>query len=451
VVDRVALVDQTSAALDRYGIDHGVIQAGHWRRRSYEYLQICSAQTLEARGFFPDLTLLIVDEAHSVRKEIARFIQARSDLRVLGLTATPFTRGLANLYSNVVNVSTTNQLIAEGFLVPLKVYAAIAPDMKGAKIVAGEWSDADIEQRGRTIIGDIVSEWVAKTALHFGGPVKTICFSATVNHGMELCRSFNEAGYRFVQVSYRDGSDDDRRAVIEEFRKPDSEIMGLVSCEVFTKGFDVPDVMCGIAARPYRRSLSSHIQQLGRVMRPAPEKQFALWLDHCGNVMRFRDDTERVFELGIDSLNDADLDSRTRQEPEKDLAERIKCSECGFILSPAIDICPACGHERQRRSMVETSPGQMVLVSGKEVEANGKYAFLRDRSAVWAQLAHISITRKKGDVEAAQRFAQAQYRNIYGSFARAKIENTFPEPPTEQLAGLVQSNIIRWAKGRVAL
>jgi hypothetical protein len=101
--------------------------------------------------------------------------------------------------------------------------------------------------------------------------------------------------------------------------------------------------------------------------------------------------------------------------------------------------------------MVETLPGQMVLVSGKEVEANGKYAFLRDRSAVWAQLAHISLKRKKGDVEAAQRFAQAQFRNIYGSFFRAKIEHTDPMPPSVQLAGLVQSNIIRWAKGRVAL
>ncbi|WP_310674267.1 DEAD/DEAH box helicase family protein, partial [Burkholderia multivorans] len=51
VVDRVNLVDQTSQRFDKYGIPHGVIQADHWRRRGYERIQICSAQTLEKRGF----------------------------------------------------------------------------------------------------------------------------------------------------------------------------------------------------------------------------------------------------------------------------------------------------------------------------------------------------------------------------------------------------------------
>ena len=40
VCDRVALVDQTSTTLDRYGVQHGVIQADHWRNRPYEYVQV---------------------------------------------------------------------------------------------------------------------------------------------------------------------------------------------------------------------------------------------------------------------------------------------------------------------------------------------------------------------------------------------------------------------------
>lgn len=244
IVDRVNLVDQTSALLDKYGIDHGVVQAGHWRWRPYERIQICSAQTIEKRGFFPDLNLLIVDEAHTTRKLTADLIKNRTDLTVIGLTATPFAKGMAEIYSNLVNVCTTNQLVADGFLVPLKMYAAKAIDMTGAKVVAGEWADREIEKRGIEIVGDIVSEWVDKTNLHFGGPVKTIVFSATVDHGEELCRQFNAAGYNFQQVSYRDGSDETRRALIEEFRKADSSIDGLISCEVFTKGFDVPDIRC---------------------------------------------------------------------------------------------------------------------------------------------------------------------------------------------------------------
>src|SRR5690242_13906378 len=74
IVDRVNLVDQTSEVLDSYGIAHGVVQAGHWRHRLYERIQVCSAQTIERRGIFPDLKLLINDEAHGMRREVVKFM-----------------------------------------------------------------------------------------------------------------------------------------------------------------------------------------------------------------------------------------------------------------------------------------------------------------------------------------------------------------------------------------
>lgn len=448
VVDRINLVDQTSAVLDDYGIPHGVIQAGHWRRRDYELIQVCSAQTLEKRGFFPNLGLLVVDEAHCVRKETAKLITGMDKLTVLGLTATPFTKGLSALYSNLVNVTTTDALTVDGYLVPLKIYAAIAPDMKGAKVIAGEWADRDIEDRGMCIVGDIVQEWQAKTTQYFGGPAKTICFSATVDHGAELCKQFQAAGHRFEQISYKDANDARRRELIEEFRKPDSSIVGLVSCEVFTKGFDVPDVMVGISARPYRKSFSSHIQQIGRVLRPADGKTFALWLDHSGNVIRFNADMLELFAGGVQSLDDNGLDSKARKEPDDEEKDAIKCRACGFVLPPNADICPACGHQRRRRP-IEWKSGIMVKVGGSAVPADGKYAFLADRASVWRQLCNIAYVRKRTPEEG-RRFAQAQYRNIYGSFSRQDYEATQLQEPCDQLRGLVQSNLIAYAKRRAA-
>ena len=445
VVDRVSLVDQTSAVLDEYRIDHGVQQAGHWRNRGYEYVRASSAQRIEKRGFFPDMKLLIVDEAHCTRRATTELIQSRHDLVVIGLTATPFTKGLGQIYSNIVNVTTTNRLIAEGWLVPLTMYAAKAIDMTGAKVVAGEWSDKEVEERGLSIVGDIVAEWVDKTQRHFGRPVKTICFSATVEHGEELCRQFNAAGFNFQQISYKDANEARRRELIAEFRKPDSMIDGLVSCEVFTKGFDVPDVLCGIAARPYRSSLSSHIQQMGRVMRPAPGKTFGLWLDHAGNALRFMKDTENVFAAGVNDLNSAPLDGKARKEPTEQEREAIKCAKCGFVLPPSARICPACGHERTRQSLVEAQPGVMV-----ELGHNGKPlpGFLQDRDAVWRQLCGYAIDRKQGDEDAARRFAQAQYRNLYGSFAYKRFDAREVEPPSPELVRRVRSHMIRWAKSR---
>ncbi|WP_250533501.1 DEAD/DEAH box helicase family protein [Caballeronia sp. AZ10_KS36] len=444
IVDRINLVDQTSALFDRYGIAHGVVQGGHWRNRAYERIQICSAQTIEKRGFFPQLDLLIVDECHATRKATAQLIQNRPDLRVIGLSATPFSKGMAELYTNLVNVCTTNELIEEGFLVPLQTYAARAIDMTGAKVVAGEWSDKEIEQRGMAIVGDVVSEWIDKTNLHFGGPVKTIVFSATVEHGHELCRQFNEHGYNFQQISYLDGSDDERRAIIDEFRKPDSTITGLVSCEVFTKGFDVPDILCGIGARPYRKSLSSHIQQLGRVMRPSEGKTFGLWLDHCGNVMRFGADTQRIFAEGLNRLDDGALDAKVRAEPTEKEKKEIVCS-CGFVLPPACTACPACGKERERRSMVENVAGVMEVV-GEVSAARAKVPeYLRDRTSVWRQLCCLAIERRPKDQEAARKFALAQFRNLYGCWPKGEFSTVDLEAPSRELKGKVQSLLIRRA------
>lgn len=447
VVDRVNLVDQTSAALDQYNIPHGVIQANHWRRRGYEHIQVCSAQTLEKRGFFPELSLLVVDEAHIVRKETAKLIGSMDRLKVIGLTATPFTKGLASLYQHVVNVSTTDELTAHGFLVPVKIYAAIAPDMAGARIVAGEWAEQDIEQRGLKIIGNIVSEWVDKTSAHFGGPVKTIVFSATVNHGEELCRQFSEAGFNFQQISYKDKSDDRRRELIAEFRKPDSEIMGLVSCEVLGRGFDVPDVLCGISARPYRKSFSSHIQQLGRVLRPAPGKDFALWLCHSGNSLRFYDDQVLLFANGVHGLSDAELDAKTRKEPEIQDSDH-KCKGCGFVLPPGAEVCPACGKERKRRVNVQTGSGTMVLIGGRQVPAVGKHAFLADPDRVWPEIVGFCLDWKHGDMIAAGKMANAQFRSLYGRWPSRRFADTAPAEPSAQVYGMVKHGIIRYAKAR---
>lgn len=444
VVDRVNLVDQASAVLNEYEIDHGVIQSGHWRWRPYERIQVCSAQTLEKRGTFPGLNFLIVDEAHCTRKQTTELIKNRTDLRVLGLSATPFTRGLKNLYSNIVNVTTTDKLVADGHLVPLKLYAAKAIDMTGAKVMAGEWAERDIEERGMKIVGDVVGEWVDKTLKHYGGPVKTICFSATVDHGEELCRQFNAAGFNFQQISYRDKNDERRRELIAEFRKEDSEIQGLVSCEVFTKGFDVPDILCGISARPYRKSFSSHIQQLGRVMRPSPGKQDALWLCHSGNLIGFADQMFDLFANGVPDLENGERDSKTRKEPTEREKQMFSCS-CGYMLTAGMMRCPACGKERARVALVENVDGEMVALKHTEPKFP---EYLADRDAVWRQLSYHAMERKGADTVAAKKFALAQYKSIFKTWPDLDFNPENVEVPHPQLLRKVKQGIIAWAKRR---
>jgi DNA repair protein RadD len=361
LLDRIVLCDQTSRRLEKYSIDHGVLQAGHWRYRPYENIQVCSAQTLERRGSFPGLNLLIVDEAHQTREQTIEFIKKNPDVKVIGLTATPFTKGLGKVYDAVVSTVTTKQLVDEKILVPLRVFIAKEIDMTGAKKIAGEWSQAEASDRGMKITGDVVTEWIKKTHEIFERPRKTIVFASGVEHGTHLARKFQEHGYNFICISYKD-DDEWKKQVIDDFSKPDTTIHGLIATDILTKGFDVPDVMIGVSARPFSKSLSSHIQQMGRVMRGCDGKDFAIWLDHSGNYLRFREEWDEVYEQGVDRLDEGK--EKPKKEPSAKEKEAAKCPACSALWPSHSDTCYNCGHVREKKNKVFAIEGEMVELTG---------------------------------------------------------------------------------------
>lgn len=423
VVDRLALIDQTSERFAVYGIDHGVIQADHYLTDYSKPVQIVSAQTLAKRlaqvreDMLPDL--IIWDECHAEYRAVLDLVERAALAKVIGLTATPFTAGMADHWDGLVNSTTVNQLLAEGYLAPLRIKACVSPDMAGAKKkFTGEFDDEDAGQRGIKIIGNVVDTWVEQTRKTFGGPVKTIVFSPSVKHGEELCRQFAEAGFNFQQISYLDKDEADRRDKIAEFRKPDSAIDGLVSCAVLTKGFDVPDVLCGISCRPYRKSFSSHVQEMGRVMRIHPGKAFGLWLDHSGNCLSFADDTAWLFEYGVDSLSSAQRKDAEVREPSERVKKERFCGECGTQLSAGEKACPACGWERPARGEIEVVQGTLIDLDhapGKAFEPRKglRADCLSDPKRIWnAALVYCKSNSRKGEA-AARKWAYGIWRGIY--------------------------------------
>ena len=432
LLDRIVLCDQTSQRLEKYSIDHGVLQSGHWRYRPYENIQICSAQTIEKRGTFPDLSLLIIDECHQTREQTIEFIKNNPDIKVIGLTATPFTKGLGKVYDNVVSSITTRQLVDQGVLVPLRVFIAKEIDMAGAKKVAGEWSQAEASKRGMQITGDVVTEWVKMTHEVFGRPRKTIVFCSGVEHGMDLSRKFAESGYNFISISYRD-DDEFKKEVIEDFAKPDTEIHGLIATDILTKGFDVPDVMIGVSARPFSKSLSSHIQQMGRVMRANmadPEsKPFALWLDHSGNYLRFREDWEDVYENGVHELDEGK--EKPKKEPTEKEKKEAKCPRCDAYMPRFADTCSHCGYVREKKNLVDSVPGEMTELQ----------AMSRENKQAWWSMCQWKVQHEGWSPGRAAH----TYKDKFGVWPKGLLD--IPAPPDIKFEKAVRASVIRYIKG----
>ena len=374
---------------------------------------------------------ILVHNCHAKRAQTIEFIKNNPEIKVIGLSATPFTKGLGDTYTNVVSTVTTKQLVDQKVLAPLRVFIAKEIDMTGAKkLNTGEWTGKETEKRGMQITGDIVSEWIKKTHEIFGKPVKTIVFCAGVAHGADLAKKFAEEGYNFVSISYKDDGTF-KQDVIEDFSRPDTEIHGLIATDILTKGFDVPDVMIGVSARPFSKSLSSHIQQMGRVMRSHPGKEYGVWLDHSGNYIRFQEDWEEVYNNGVSELDD------TREKPKKEKTDKekeaAKCPMCGSFWPAQSDTCLNCGHVRERKNAVQEVAGEM-----EELAPSAS----RDAKQDWWGMCQYMVQLRGWSPGRAAH----TYKEKFGVWPRGLADT--PVLPSKEFDKAVKAALIRFLKSK---
>ena len=451
ICDRNVLIEQTSQRLNKYGIQHGILHADK-SKNTEEQVVVCSAQTIERRCTdLNNFNLLIIDECHTQRKFINSYIKVAKPF-VIGMTATPFTKGLGNTYQHVVCTRSTGELVDQGLLAPMRVMACTEINMDGVSLNSrGEWKDSETSQRIIEARGDIVSEWVKNTYAVFGKPVKTLVYAATVDDGESLERSFKSLGYKFRQVSYK-SSNEHNSKMIEEFKKPDSKIVGLINCEMLVKGSDVPDVKILISARPYRKSLTSVLQMLGRGLRAHKDKEFCLLLDHSGNFLGFYDRIMDFWRNGPPSeLN------KERKEFKRNDSRSVKketACKCGYIFAPTETQCPLCGTPRPKRQVQSVIYGEGEM---REIDANMKKKAVprgfENKKYAWEQISAIAMKRKEAWLfpsmkDQARRFALAQYKSIYNEWPKGAFSPKREVLIDPRVDSYVRSRVIRWARSK---
>lgn len=430
VVDRLSLIEQTSRTFYEEEIDHGVIQGDHRNYQPHLRVQVASQQTL-ARRKWPEADVIFVDEAHTVTETVKRRITPR-DTVAIGLTATPFTKGLGKVYDAVVNVTTTNALIAAGHLAQYRIFAPSKPDMTGVKIIAGEYEEKESAKRAMKVVGDCVAEYLKR-----GEGKKFICSAVNVDHVMELQRQFQAAGVVCATYTYKDLADD-RADIVEEFRKADSNIRGLITVTAASKGFDIPDIGVVIMARPLAKSLAEHIQFFGRGLRSSPGKTECLVLDHSGNCEHFWDAWNDFFETGAVELDDGKKKEKPKQKPAE--AKQIKCPRCA-CLHKASPACPACGFEYPRQAVKHEDGVLSELFASSRREQTAE---------LWPQICHHARTKKPFDDDGARKMALACYKSMTGHWPLAEFQKTRPAPVSTAVAGKLKSMEIAWRAGRKA-
>jgi DNA repair protein RadD len=418
VVDRLELINQMSEHLDNLGIDHGVIQGQHERFKPSQAVQVASIQTLAKRKV-EAFDLYIIDEAHSFHDSHRRLMDGHNQARFLGLSATPFTKGLGRHFQQLVSGPSTTELIQAGYLVPFHVYAPSEPDLTGVSVVAGEWKEDELAEAcdKPALIGDIVQTWLLK-----GEDRQTLCFAVNRAHSDHIREQFAAVG---VAAAHLDcfTPDHERKQIIEDFKS--GAIRILCNVGILTKGFDAPIASCLIYARPVRSSLALYIQMGGRVLRTAPGKTDAIILDHAGNTIRFgflTDDLPRKLDNG-----------ERPEKAEKKAKEKqpVKCSKCAYVKPANVHSCPKCGYAPVVVNAIYTEPGQLKLVTQTS-----------DKADLYAQLKGYALAKGKGDGYIAHLFKEQTgvWPNAY--------RHVVPKEPSPELLKKIQARNIRYAKGR---
>lgn len=435
IANRVHLVAQASDRFRDAGIEHGIIQSDNtWN--PWADVLVCSIQTIARRGM-PDVDLVVVDEAHACAGTKA-YREVMKGKPVIGLTATPFARGLGRnypdlggpLFETVVEAAKIRDLIRDGYLVDAAIYAPSEPDLENVSIKAGDYDEKELGEAvdKPQLVGDIVEHW-----LKLAGNSSTVCFATNIAHSKHIVKEFRAAGITAEHLDcYTD--DTERKAILARVRSGETRVVSNVG--ILCEGWDFPACKTLILARP-TRSLIRYLQMAGRVLRPYEGKEHALILDHSGSVTRLGfpwDDQDMTLDTG------SPADTKAKKERCREPRMPAPCPKCFFMRVPGQHKCPRCGHEVIPPTTIHNSDEELVPLTVKRT----KVQQLADipKQEVYSQLHHYAASRGYSDG-----WISHKYKTIYGVWPKG-LDKT-PQEPAGSLLAWIRSEQIRWAKSKV--
>lgn len=348
---------------------------------------------------------------------------------IIGLTATPFAKGMGAFFNDVVSAVPMQGLIDQGYLCPFVAYAPFVPDMKGVKQVAGDFSkDAAAEIYNGELVADIVQTWVKH-----GKGRPTLAFACNVAHSKAIAAGFVENGINAVHVDGYGGSDEDKAArhqKIQDYKNGKIEILSSVG--ICTKGFDAPATGCLIIARP-TKSLSLHWQIVGRALRTHESKTEAVILDHAGNFVRHGFPTDPIdFELNDGTVSAAKTDGR--KEGEK---LPVPCGACQTLKIG--HKCPSCGFAPEKQNTIVNVEGELVKLD-QIVEK--KTSYTKEEKQRW----YSEIRGHAKAVGMKDGWIAHTYRDKFGVWPKGLSDEM--KEPSEEVSKFIKHKFIKFQKGK---
>ena len=230
--------------------------------------------------------MIVIDEAHHALAETYKEMWERfPKTKFLGLTATPCRlngKGFMDLFDVLVQSWNIPEFISKGRLATYD-FVSIKSDGVTQRLIDSlqkRGADGDYQNKEMDMLLNKRPsiERLYQSFEEYGKYRKGIVYAINISHAKKIMEQYQEHGIKAVAIDSKTPAAE-RQADIEAFKNGDIQV--LVNVDIFSEGFDCPDVELVQLARP-TLSLAKYLQMVGRGLRVAKGKKNCMIIDNVG-------------------------------------------------------------------------------------------------------------------------------------------------------------------------
>ena len=230
--------------------------------------------------------MIVIDEAHhALAKTYKEMWERFPKAKFLGLTATPCRlngKGFTDLFDVLVQSWSVPEFISKGRLATYD-FVSIKSDGVTQRLIDSlqkRGADGDYQNKEMDMLLNKKPsiERLYQSLEEFGKDRKGIVYAINISHAQKITKLYQEHGVKAIAIDSKTPAAE-RQQDIEAFKKGDIQV--LVNVDIFSEGFDCPDVEFVQLARP-TLSLAKYLQMVGRGLRVAKGKKNCVIIDNVG-------------------------------------------------------------------------------------------------------------------------------------------------------------------------
>ena len=344
VAHRRELIEQIKATVKRMGLNAD----NQLSVINNQTIIVESIQTISRRiatiEFAP--SLVVIDEAHhALAKTYKMMWDAWPDARFLGLTATPCRlngKGFTDLFDILVQSWDIPTFIKAKWLSTYD-FVSIKADSRTQQLISslkkrGADGDYQVKEMDAVLNKRPSIERLYNCVMQFAHNRKGFVYAINIDHARSIAEYYQSQGVNAVAIDSHTPVKE-RERLISSFRSGGLQV--LVNVDIFSEGFDCPDVEFIQLARP-TLSLAKYLQMVGRGLRPSKGKTNCMIIDNVGLYRVFGLpsqiwDWKSAFEGRLRMKDDLRLRMKNESLKSRDESLKSRDNHSSLILNQTID------------------------------------------------------------------------------------------------------------------